>query len=123
MALTKNQRKWVRALRSGKYKQARKVLCDPQKESYCCLGVACELAIADGVSLTKKQLKNICYYGGESKFLPSRVVEWLDIADTFGVFGEFDNQSLAIKNDDGYSLNEIADLIVKHQDRLFTKHA
>jgi hypothetical protein len=34
---------WINALRSGKYKQARKKL--QTKNGYCCFGVACELFI------------------------------------------------------------------------------
>lgn len=37
----KNVRKLIRALRSGKYEQARGALRDGQK--FCCLGVACDL--------------------------------------------------------------------------------
>lgn len=34
---------WIKALRSGKYKQARRTLLDPKRNSYCCLGVACDV--------------------------------------------------------------------------------
>ena len=34
-------RKWVAALRSGKYRQARGYLCHKSELRYCCLGVAC----------------------------------------------------------------------------------
>lgn len=34
------KKKWVAALRSGKYKQGMHVLYNPDKETYCCLGVA-----------------------------------------------------------------------------------
>lgn len=35
--------KWVEALRSGKYKQGTRRLYDPPTNSYCCLGVLCEI--------------------------------------------------------------------------------
>lgn len=38
--------KWLKALRSGKYKQGRGALCQIDKkgnESFCCLGVLCDL--------------------------------------------------------------------------------
>src|SRR2546428_66571 len=55
--LNKNAQKWVDALLSGKYKQTEGVLCsvsDKGKLSFCCLGVACEVAIANGVKLNVK---------------------------------------------------------------------
>ncbi len=39
----KDIRKWVKALRSGKYSQTKEVL--ENKEGYCCLGVACDIFI------------------------------------------------------------------------------
>lgn len=36
--------KWVKALRSGKYKQGQMELRNPVTDSYCCLGVLCEVA-------------------------------------------------------------------------------
>lgn len=38
---------WIKALRSGKYKQIRNVLCNG-KDGFCCLGVLQELATKDG---------------------------------------------------------------------------
>jgi hypothetical protein len=35
--------KWLEALRSGKYNQAKETLYDKQSNSYCCLGLACRL--------------------------------------------------------------------------------
>jgi hypothetical protein len=36
-------KKWLKALRSGDYKQATKTLYDPTTDGYCCLGLACKL--------------------------------------------------------------------------------
>lgn len=36
--------KWVEALRSGKYKQATKVLRDSQSGGFCCLGVLLDIS-------------------------------------------------------------------------------
>jgi len=36
----KNIKKWVKALRSGDYKQARAALHGKKKNSHCCIGVA-----------------------------------------------------------------------------------
>jgi hypothetical protein len=35
------KRKWVKALRSGKYEQATGTMYSPDANGYCCLGVAC----------------------------------------------------------------------------------
>ncbi len=35
------KRRWVEALRSGQYKQGRRMLYNRETESYCCLGVGC----------------------------------------------------------------------------------
>jgi hypothetical protein len=35
--------KWIIALRSGKYAQAEGTLYDPEKNGFCCLGVACAM--------------------------------------------------------------------------------
>jgi hypothetical protein len=38
---------WVKALRSGKYKQADATLHDKKHDSYCCLGVLCKVMGAE----------------------------------------------------------------------------
>lgn len=50
-----NLRLWVDALRSGEYEQTQGMLARKQGEqtSYCCLGVACEVAAANGVIIPK----------------------------------------------------------------------
>lgn len=51
-AITANRKKWVTALRSGKYKQGSRMLYKDTDNSFCCLGVAaCELGI---------KLKDVC---------------------------------------------------------------
>lgn len=67
-------RKWVLALRSGKYKQAREALVRMNKKtqlpkSHCCLGVACEVYIK-----TKKlNRKNFWRHHKEGSTLPHKV--------------------------------------------------
>ena len=39
---------WIDALRSGKYKQARKRLYRQETKGYCCLGVLCDIAKPEG---------------------------------------------------------------------------
>lgn len=40
------KRKWIKALRSGRYKQARSQLYDFVTDGYCCLGVLCRVVRA-----------------------------------------------------------------------------
>lgn len=35
---------WITALRSEKYKQGKRALYDKRSDSYCCLGVLCEIS-------------------------------------------------------------------------------
>lgn len=44
----KVKQKWMKALRSGKYSQAKNVL-KSTKGGFCCLGVLCDLAAKEGV--------------------------------------------------------------------------
>lgn len=46
------KKRWIEALRSGDYKQTEGTL-NRNDETFCCLGVLCELAVEDGV-VTKK---------------------------------------------------------------------
>jgi hypothetical protein len=39
--------KWLKALRSGEYKQGEDLLYNPKEQSYCCLGVACVIDTPD----------------------------------------------------------------------------
>jgi hypothetical protein len=44
MSLDVNDKtKWVNALRSGEYQQGKGVLHNPDTNTYCCLGVLCEV--------------------------------------------------------------------------------
>lgn len=48
-------RGWVKALRSGKFKQAKFALYDKDEKAYCCLGVACLLRAREEKKKTGKQ--------------------------------------------------------------------
>jgi hypothetical protein len=43
--------KWVKALRSGKYKQGRGILYNPEEKSFCCLGVLEHICLDGNVEL------------------------------------------------------------------------
>ena len=50
------KRKWLAALRSGKYKQGDSLMYNKNDNSYCCLGVLCEIEGATTKQMHKAQL-------------------------------------------------------------------
>lgn len=121
MANLGNVNKWVTALRSGDYTQAKRVLNDT--EGYCCLGVACETAIADGLPLEAVEKGFTAYfqpatgmhvqYGEAATFLPEDVKTWLGVK-TVSPWVRYNGRwhTLTDLNDDGgFSFRDIANLI------------
>ena len=109
---------WVKALRSGEYKQARGQL--RKEDTYCCLGVACDLY---GKHVLKedrwKPFKDspLSYtFLGQGGALPRQVVKWLGLKRSC-TFGHLKDCTTLMqvnddpKNEEGF--NGIADLIEK----------
>jgi hypothetical protein len=67
------RRKWVEALLSGKYKQARGAL--RKGNAFCCLGVACD---AVGVGVWQKDGRRWTF-NGVGDLLPSSVIDRLGV--------------------------------------------
>lgn len=127
------KRKWVEALRSGRFQQGvgylRKndVVYDvhdpfgvpPTPVSrYCCLGVLCELAVEEGIipdaSVTSSQYRDTRYhYGAEHdrrwSNLPYAVAAWADTSNTDPVIPG--HGRLSTLNDNGSDFEYIANLI------------
>ncbi|SRR6266404_5786977 len=110
---------WIEALRSGKYRQGKGQL--NVKESMCCLGVACELFIQNGGTLSREVIHgDDVRYGGDDYYTPKAVKEWLGLRDQRGDFGGvFEGKSLSSMNDNGQSFAQIADLIESNPPGLF----
>lgn len=67
--------KWVSALRSGEYPQTTGRLHD--EDGYCCLGVLCEVAIKEGVSIAKgPRYDGRVFYDDKEDLPPHSVAEW-----------------------------------------------
>ena len=119
--------KWVKALRSGKYKQTKGQLvreCGDDK-TYCCLGVLCDLVRNDdqlggtGLQMECNDALTIHPNGESGGVIPFVTRKYLEIREgnpTLGFVGRADTkynyiQTLANLNDNGMSFDQIADII------------
>lgn len=102
--------KWLKALRSGKYKQTEGYLND--ENGYCCLGVACRINHPK-VNLKDKPLINEFSFGKNLKNI--------NVPKILIGSGEMDDEDynkiverLSTMNDNGKSFTVIANYIEKH---------
>ena len=106
------KKEWVKALRSGDFKQGRGALL--KNEKYCCLGVLCEIAEDVGFDLEKRpntRFPNLINFGEDNAFLPPIVALWSELDSCNPSVNEI---FLSRHNDAGDSFKEIADLIEKY---------
>lgn len=118
----KIKERWVAKLRSGEYKQGTKRL-HRGDNTFCCLGILCELAVEDGVIPSPVLVPDVALhvhvyaYGAfdTQSYLPDEVQEWSGV-DLVGSIRLFENHttSLANLNDSAHSFSQIADLIEAH---------
>jgi hypothetical protein len=125
---------WIKALRSGKYKQGTGFL-HTADDKFCCLGVACDLAVKKGIirkptkSIAERAFEDyeVYRYGNLSGLLPKKVMNWLGLSYSAGDFtlGPTEyfqtDDSLAAMNDSGVSFKKIADFIEKNYWRLLAR--
>jgi hypothetical protein len=104
-----NLRRWVAALRSGAYQQGQSFM-RTKDNKYCCLGVAMDLALANGVVCD-----NIDW--GKTSVTPKEVNDWFGTERSVGGLnkeiklpdgGVYSPSNL---NDGGTSFADIADAI------------
>ena len=107
------KKKWIAALRSGEYKQGRKVLRNSNDE-FCCLGVLCDLVVKEG-KLEEPVLntQGRYVYGCHTGLLPALVVQAVELNSREGIYNVGSN-SLTHDNDEGKTFLEIADIIEKN---------
>jgi len=101
--------KWVAALRSGQYEQAKEVLHSEASGGFCCLGVLCVLSMAEtgfGISDTLEETAG-------DNFLGLTVMQWAGLPFEHGDKVVIDGQDrlLSSHNDDGKTFAQIADAI------------
>jgi hypothetical protein len=103
-------KRWVRALRSGEYRQARRVLWRKgrgESDSFCCLGVLTDLYVRSGGSES----------GWGDEVLTQRVQEWAGLKFPNGNI-PFADICLSRMNDEGHSFAGIADVIEREWESL-----
>lgn len=117
--------KWVAALRSGEYEQGTAVLTQEDEDGnikHCCLGVLCQLALADGVDIkVDTSIYGILSYDDESTILPESVMHWAGVGTNPWAMvdggmvllsglndGRLDEHDVRI---DQHDFNQIADII------------
>lgn len=116
--MNENAQKWVEALRGPEYKQGRNRLA--YGGSHCCLGVACEVAIKNGVPISRINREGEIYFDESYAVLPVSIREWLGLNSTEGRYGI--DRSLASDNDSGgKTFAEIAAIIESEPEGLFVK--
>ena len=107
--------KWVKALRSGKYKQAQEQLKDGN--SYCCLGVLCQLHAKETKlgkwMTTDNEYYPINYVVGKSVGdveLPTAVMKWAGLSLPYGI--SVKGLTLThLYDNHGKTFKELADII------------
>lgn len=110
--------KWIEALRSGKYIQAKGQLHDG--DGFCCLGVLCDVL---GVNKEYDEERRSWYFGNgpdrDWEVLPGRTRDAAELGGCCGQlprkvqFNEKEFEDLAHLNDAGADFNFIADVIEK----------
>jgi hypothetical protein len=121
-------KEWIDALRSGEYVQGRGNLATQEGGvvRYCCLGVACEVAIKDGLDLESRWGRPIGneveewvetdhkFYDSEDLVLPPAVQDWLGIPGSTTVevmLNGMEGSVIDLNDDEGWDFNQIADAL------------
>lgn len=99
---------WIKALRSGDYEQTDGQLKNEYSNSFCCLGVLCDLAAKDG----GEKWTNWGTYGEnhDTDFLPTHMRRYIKMCIS-------EQRRLVEMNDGGRSFENIASEIEKIRDK------
>lgn len=106
-------KKWVKALRSGDYKQGRETLCSDGK--YCCLGVLCDLASKEDICHKTEDSFgfNSVDYDERDDVLPQSVRDWSGMKTDSGDRIGKRISLLELNDTNRYSFKRIANIIEK----------
>lgn len=109
-----HMRLWVAALRSGDFMQTTGTLAiqlDENEWGYCCLGVACEVAMAHGVPLDVEIKPNkTVTYDRSTSILPVQACEFFGLEYGDPMITQHYEASAA-NDQQGWTFNQIADAI------------
>lgn len=110
--------KWLKALRSGDYKQTVGELHSSASDGYCCLGVLCDIAKQDGIVTEEDRGHSWWFlpvddrYDASDALLPVPVQHWAGFEVSSPSFASGDDvHFLSGMNDGGASFAQIADAI------------
>lgn len=106
MTIAENLINWIAALRSGKYAQAKRTLKRKNKDTYCCLGVMCDIS-------NRGDWKDEGFFLSEA---PNRVYlnsPPFEVYGKFGIRDDFGVRDLMVMNDSGNTFREIANYLEK----------
>jgi hypothetical protein len=104
---------WTEALRSGEFEQGRGALTVIDGgDRYCCLGVLCKVAIANGLDIKVTPEEERVWYDHESAYLPRSVRDWAGLETSDPLLGE--HAASAWNDDEHADFTKIADLIDAH---------
>lgn len=117
--------RWIAALRSGKYVQAKDALCS--NAGFCCLGVLCDLS-EKGAWVASCGPSNPRDYLGTGSELPHEVSRWAGMRSLDGRFdsdnpehqppGAFEPSLLQLNDTLEFTFPQIADVIEQHWERM-----
>ena len=127
--LNENAKAWVAALRSGEYTQTKKMLhrvTQENENSFCCLGVACDLyrnsvggdwdMIRQDACIEQARFTDNKGASADSDLTPA-VMDWLGLADSEGAYCV---GTLVSLNDNlDFTFDQIADAIESQPEGLF----
>lgn len=84
------QKAWLRTLKSGLFNQTTGVLCRFRKQEYsfCCLGIACEVAIENGKNIELGEHRGVFNYNNVEQVLPEEVRDLFLFEETGGSFND-----------------------------------
>lgn len=118
------RREWVKALRSGKYKQTKRVLCridsGGKSVGHCCLGVLCDVygKLVKPLTITAPRGTGYVKFNGNSVTLPGSVRRAIGLSTDEGRYG-YSGETLAHLNDSGKRFSTIAKIIESEPEGLF----